>query len=85
MAPSASHVFHGVTPDKYARLVDKAHGAGIEMHGNSGSAAKFGLEIAWNYSPETQELALECLRKPFFLSAAEVDAKIKNLVNQALA
>lgn len=85
MAASAPHVFHGITPERYARLVEKARGAGIEMQGNSGSATKFGVEVEWNYSPETQELTLQCLRTPFFLTAADVDAKIQSLVNEALA
>jgi hypothetical protein len=85
VAASAPNVFQGVTPEKYALLVEKARGAGIEMEGNTGSAAKFGVEVAWNYSPETQELSLQCLRTPFFLSAADVDAKIQSLVNQAMA
>ena len=59
MAGSAPQVFNGVTPDSYARLVDKARGAGIEMKGNSGTASKFGIEIAWRYSPEAQELTVQ--------------------------
>lgn len=85
MAGSAAHVFHGITPEKYARLVEKARGAGIEMQGNSGSATKFGVEVEWNYSPETQDLTLQCLRTPFFLTAADVDAKIQSLVTEAMA
>lgn len=85
MTASAPHMFRGVSPDKYARLVENAKGAGIEMHGNSGSAVKFGVEVAWNYSPMTQELTLQCLRTPSFLSPADVDAKIQSLVKQALA
>ena len=65
--------------------MEKARGAGIEMQGNSGSATKFGVEVEWNYSPETQDLTLQCLRTPFFLTAADVDAKIQSLVNEALA
>lgn len=85
MAGSSPHVFHGITPEKYARLVEKARNAGIEMQGNSGSATKFGVEVAWNYSPETQDLTLQCLRTPFFLTAADVDAKIRSLVSEAMA
>jgi hypothetical protein len=41
--------------------------------------------MQWNYSPETQELTLQCLKHPFFLTAADVDTKIRDLVNQTLA
>ena len=85
MAPSAPQTFKGITPDQYARLTEKAKGAGIEMDGNSGSATKFGVEMEWNYSPETQELTLQCVTTPFFVNAADVDAKIRDLVHQTLA
>lgn len=85
MAGSAPQVFHGITPEKYGRLMEKARGAGIEMQGNSGTAMKFGVEVEWNYSPDTQDLTLQCLRTPFFLTAADVDAKIQGLVNEAMA
>ena len=82
MTASAPQTFHGVTPERYARLVEKASAAGIPMDGNAGSAAKFGVEVAWNYSPETQELTIHCLRTPFFLNAGDVEAKIRSLVQQ---
>ncbi len=85
MAPSAPQTFKGITPDQYAQLTEKAKGAGIEMEGNSGSATKFGVEMEWNYTSETQELTLQCLKTPFFVNAADVDAKIRDLVHQTLA
>lgn len=85
MATSAPQVFRGVTPDRYARLVEKARGAGIDLSGNSGTAAKFGVEIAWNYVPANEELTLQCVKTPFFMSAADVDARIKKLVEESLA
>jgi len=85
MSASAPHVFRGVTPDKYARLVEKARAAGIELNGNSGTASKFGVEIAWNYSPEAQELTLQCLKTPFFMSAADANKRIQTLVQESLA
>jgi hypothetical protein len=85
MAPSAPQVFNGVTPDQYARLAEKAKAAGIDIDGNSGAASKFGVEIAWNYVPTTQELTLQCLKTPFFMKASDVNAKIQSLVTQSLA
>lgn len=85
MSPSAPQTFKGITPEKYAQLTQKARGAGLEMEGNSGSAGKFGVEVAWNYVPEAQELTLQTVRTPFFMSVAQVDAKIRDLVHQSLA
>ncbi len=84
MAPSAPQVFTGITPERYARLITKAKTAGIDITGYSGTASKFGVEISWNYSPETQELTLQTLKHPFFMSASDVDAKVKSLVNDSL-
>jgi hypothetical protein len=85
MAASAPQVFRPVTADQYARLKDKARSAGIDINGNSGSASKYGVEVAWNYVPDNQELTLQCLKAPFFMKASDVDTRIKSLVTQSLA
>ncbi|HEY1985493.1 MAG TPA: hypothetical protein VGG85_08790 [Terracidiphilus sp.] len=83
MGASAPQVFNGVTPQQYDRLVAKAKAAGIELSGNSGTASKYGVEVSWNYVPDTQELTLHCLKTPFFMSTADVDTKIQNLVKES--
>jgi hypothetical protein len=85
MGNSAPQVFQGVTPEQYARLVEKAKGAGIDLAGPSGTASKFGVEVSWNYAAETQELTLHCLKAPFFMSTSDIDTKIQTLVKQSLA
>jgi len=85
MAKSAPQLFKGVTPDQYARLVHKAKGAGIDLNGDAGTASKFGVEVGWNYSRASQELTLQTLKTPFFMSAADVDARILSLVRESLA
>lgn len=82
MAPSAPQTFHGVSPARFEMLAQKARSAGIPLEGNSGTASKFGIEVQWNYSPETQELTIQCLSTPFFLKSADVDARIRNLVQE---
>jgi hypothetical protein len=83
MTASAAQLFEGITPEQYARLVAKAKAAGIELSGNTGTASKYGVEVAWNYALETQELTLQCLKTPFFVSAADVNAKIQALVKES--
>lgn len=85
MGQSPPQVFSPVTPEQYAALIQKAQAAGLALTGNSGSASKFGVEVTWNYSPETQELRIQCLSTPFFVKAADVDAKIRSVVTNALA
>ena len=82
MGISAPQTFKGVSPEHYELLANRARTAGIPLSGNSGSASLFGIEVCWNYSQETQELIIQCLRTPFFMKQGEVDAKIRNLVEQ---
>jgi hypothetical protein len=85
MAQTAPQVFSGITPEQYAKLSAKAQAAGIDMRGSSGTASKFGVEMAWNYSAAAQELTVHCLRTPFFVKADDVNAKIQALVKETLA
>jgi hypothetical protein len=85
MAAGEPQVFKGITPDQYAKLAEKARAAGIELSGNSGTASKFGVEVTWNYLPADQVLTIQCLKAPFFMSTADVDARIQKLVQDSLA
>ena len=84
MGQSEAQVFSGITPEHYARLTAKAREAGIDLNGNSGTASKFGVEVAWHYAPDVQQLSLHCLRTPFFVKPEEVNAKIQALVKESL-
>jgi hypothetical protein len=79
---SAPQIFKDVTPERYEILADRGRRAGIPLSGNSGSASMFGVEVCWSYSPETQELTVQCLRAPFFMNQGEIDARIRNMVEQ---
>lgn len=84
MAAGTPQVFSGISPAKYATLLEQANSAGIPMSGNSGCASKMGVEVEWNYSPEKQELVLTCLRTPFFVTAQDVNTRLHELVSQVL-
>ncbi len=84
MAAGTPQVFSGITPEKYATLMEKANGAGVAMSGNSGRATKMGVEVEWDYSAEKQELVLTCHRTPLFVSAEDINARLHELVKQAL-
>lgn len=83
MDENEAQVFSGITPEQFARLTEKAKDSGIEIRGNSGSASEFGVEVAWNYVPETQQLSLHCLKTPFFISADHINGKIRTLVKES--
>lgn len=85
MSENQPLTFSNVTPDQFAALAAKARAAGIALNGNTGSASKFGVEVAWNYIPATQQLTLHCLRAPFFMKLADVNAQMRALVESATA
>jgi hypothetical protein len=76
-------VFSGISREHYARLVESARAAGVDLSGDNGIASKLGIQIAWNYIPEKRELVIHCLRAPFFLDIGEVNRKMHNLVEGA--
>jgi hypothetical protein len=77
--------FAPVTSAQFAQLARQAQASGIAITGNSGSVSKFGVEVSWNYAPDTQQLTLECLHTPFFVSRDSVEARLRALVQQSLA
>jgi hypothetical protein len=85
MGESTQQVFRGITSAQYASLLQKAQANGFDLSGNSGTASKFGVEVAWNYSQAAKELTFQCLRTPFFMKPADVNAKIEALVKESLA
>ncbi len=85
MPQSPPLVVSNFTPAHYAALITKAEASGISIAGNSGTASKFGVEVAWNYSSDARQLTLQCLKTPFFASAADVHAKLQSLVEQSIS
>ncbi len=84
MSIPAPQLFSNISPAQFATLQEKAAAAGIPISGNSGSASKMGVEVVWNYAPESQQLSLQCLKTPFFISVSDVNQKIHDLVTQTL-
>jgi hypothetical protein len=85
MPSTPPQVFSNITPAQYAILVKKAAAAGIDLSSNSGTASQFGIEVTWNYSPEAQQLIIQCLNAPVFMNCGVVSARIKALVEQSVA
>jgi hypothetical protein len=78
-------VFNGINSEQYAMLAGKARVAGIDINGNSGTALKYGVQVAWNYVAEQQQLTFQCLKTPFFISEHDVESRIRALINETLA
>lgn len=85
MPPTAPQVFSNITPAQYEILIQKANDAGLGLTGNSGTASKFGVDVAWDYSPEKSRLTIQCLSAPFFMNSDTVNAKIRGLVQETVS
>jgi len=84
--PSAEPlVFSSITPQQFAQLTQKATAAGINMNGDSGTASSFGVEVSWNYSASAQQLTIQCLSTPFFMTPETVNSQIQKLVKETVA
>lgn len=79
--PLDAITFNSITPEHFARIqaeVDRE--AGLELSGNSGEASVSGFTFLWNYNPESQDLTLQCTKKPWAIPAAMVQHKLQELV-----
>jgi hypothetical protein len=85
VANHAPLIFNGINSEQYAKLAEKARAAGIDIQGNSGTASKYGVQVAWSFAAEEQQLTFQCLKTPFFVSAADVESRIRALVSETLA
>jgi hypothetical protein len=84
MSQSSPLVFSNITPAQYSLLIAKAQSSGIHITGNSGTTSKYGVEVAWSYSPDARRLTLQCLKTPFFMSTSDVHTKLQSLVEQSI-
>ncbi|HTA78913.1 MAG TPA: hypothetical protein VK720_05165 [Terracidiphilus sp.] len=85
MTQNPPQIFSGIRPEQFTKLSEQARAKGIDMNGNAGTASKFGVEVSWDYSPETGELIFRCTKTPMFVNAATVYAKLKSVVEASLA
>jgi hypothetical protein len=84
MGQCNAQVFPNITPAQFEILMEKAHAGGIEISGNSGTASKFGIDVGWNYDPESQQLTIQATHVPFFVSCNDINLKIQKLVESSL-
>jgi hypothetical protein len=85
MNSSAPLTFQGISPEQYTALVSKANATGLALSGDSGTASRLGVEVAWSYTPESGLLSIQCLRTPFFMKPEQVNARIEAVIREAIA
>jgi hypothetical protein len=84
LPPTAPLVFTPISPEQYETLLQKANDAGLALEGNSGTASRLGVEVAWEYAPESLRLTIQCLSAPFFMNSDTVNKKIRALVQETV-
>lgn len=73
--------FPAIDQTFYRKLYDQAVAAGVKFDGQQ--AEINGIVLDWNYDVQTQTLSVTCLKKPFFISCADVDNRVADLIQKA--
>lgn len=77
--------FSGVTQEHFDCLVQKAQSSfGIAINGDTGSASRNGITIAWGYNRASQSLTIQCTEKPAFLICGIITSQVSDMVNSCL-
>jgi hypothetical protein len=82
MSSCAAQTFTGISPDQFACLLKMVSDSGVPISGNSGSASKDGITVAWTFDPTTKTLNIQCTSAPFFVTCGMINSKIHDLVDQ---
>jgi hypothetical protein len=82
MGSCAKQTFTNISQQQFSCIVQQAQSNfGISIGGNSGTASKSGVTVAWNYDPNAQTLDIQCTDAPFFLGCGTINSKIHDIVD----
>ena len=84
MAGCEALVFSGISPERFVGLSVKAKAQGIAIEGHHGSASQFGATVTWHYDPETGNLTLQCISKPFFIGCEDINRRLRQAVSSSV-
>jgi hypothetical protein len=71
----------GMTPEKYASLLETANAKGLALSGDSGATSYQGIDFTWSYNQPAATLTIQCTVKPFFIPCSMIEQKIQELVS----
>ena len=74
-------VIEQVSADLYNLLLAQATAAGAQFNGNQ--VQWHNCTLSWAWDAESQTLRATCMRKPFFVSCAQIQAGIMSEVQKA--
>ncbi len=74
-------VLDGLTPEKYAALLEAAQKQGISLSGDAGTTEYSGMQFQWSYDAASGTLRMQCTEKPFMIPCHMIEQKIRQLVS----
>lgn len=77
-------LFRGITRKVFARLRRKAALKGITVQQPRGEAHRDGVSIHWDYDAAAEELAVECVRVPFWVDRADITRRLSEEIESEL-
>jgi hypothetical protein len=69
----------GLTPEKYAALLQAANAQGLAIAGPSGATKYQGMEFTWSYDQPAATLTIQCTSKPFYVPCSVIEEKIRQI------
>ena len=75
-------IFHGITSELWASIETRVRAAGIDVEHDQGTAIIGPVDLRWDYEPDTQDLIVQCMSKPFLVTCHAVNDKIIDLFRQ---
>jgi hypothetical protein len=85
MVSCDAQTFSGITHEHFACILHTAQSSGINISGNSGTASRSGITLAWDYDPAAKELTVQCTDKPVFVGCGVILSQIRELVTNYTA
>jgi hypothetical protein len=80
MSAHLKQEFSGYTPERFDRLRAAIEAeAGLKLDGDKGMAEKSGVVVSWVYDRAKQDLTLQTLKNPFFISEGVIDKKLHDV------
>jgi hypothetical protein len=84
MAACAMLSYNGVSPEAWQTIQNATSQYGISVETDSGTAAKEGFTITWNYERQAGNLSIQCINSPWFINCSTINSHINDAVEACL-
>ncbi len=77
--------FENVTPTDWCRIQAGLVDDGIHISTDAGQQEANGIRIQWRYDAQSEQLLVQCLKKPLYVPAAMVQSRLKSTFSRLTA